>query len=680
MKRLFILTTLLLTLLSGLAMMTQWQPAQAKVLESSVTIPRHGTTMQAVANIQVKPNTPPTATVTISPTTPLDDDNLTLNYHYFDADGDAEELAKLQRFWYLNGQLQPAFTSITVPFQATAPQETWCATVRVYDGIEYGPVAPLACVTIGTGKNHAPQVLSATMMVVRQVAGSILRVTGIYSDVDLPCPNCGKKVESLPQTRILWFRDDVLQPEFNNLAELPRSVTIAGEVWHVTLQVFDGIDTSGIVKTLPVMIVTSMGNTPPKAIVRIVPIDSSNGRVLPGAPVDNNNLRVEYDFFDADGQVEQGSLIYWYNPLTQTKYNDQVTIPASETQVGQVWYVRVIPCDGRDCGLAVDSDSVQILSNPYNNPPIVEGLRLLPLVPYITDSINLQYVFKDSDGDIELGTQIRWTNNGKEESLLDDITKVPSLMLNLGDTWCVTVLPKDGRGALGKLYGPACVTIGASFINDVPKVEQVYISPINLPNNQFRKPTNNENLELRYTFIDDNCIPSHYKNCEYDSEIRWYKDGSPQTAFDDLTVVSDTATLPGEKWYATIRPHDGLAFGQMVTAPETVINHPPALLAVTFIPLSPTVATAFTTTCVYTDADGDPPSFFSYRWSRNGIPIAIYNDKASLPAQTTKEGETWTVTCTAHDGIEAGNTLSETVSFNTPTPIPCTLNKRAIPR
>jgi len=368
MKRLALLTTLLLTLLSSLTMMTQWQPAQAKVLESSVTMPRYGTTMELVANVQVKPNTPPTATITISPTNPLDDDNLTLSYLYFDVDGDNEQPDKVQLFWLLDNQLQPAYTSAIIPFEATNPQETWCATVRVYDGKEYGPIAPSACVTIGTGQNHAPQVLSTTLMVQRYLTNTVLQVTGIYSDVDLPCFYCGKKVETLPLETVAqfqWFRNDVLQPEFNNQTVITRSVTVTGEAWLVTLQVFDGIDTSGIVRTFPVMIGDPITHTLPKAEnVHIVPIDPTTGRIQHGDPVDSDNLSVRYDFVDAEGDDEQGSMIYWYNPLTRvTRYDGQVVIPASETQVGQSWYVQVIPCDGLDCGAKVDSDSVQIKPN-----------------------------------------------------------------------------------------------------------------------------------------------------------------------------------------------------------------------------------------------------------------------------------------------------------------------------
>ena len=636
---------------------------------------REGTTVESnEVYIQQKPNTPPTATVTIAPAVPLDDANLTLTYRYFDADGDAEQTDKVQLFWLLANQLQPAYTAMTVPMDATNPQETWCATVRVNDGQEYGPTAPLSCVTIGTGKNHPPQILSPTMTVQRQLAGHILRVTGIYSDVDLPCAWCGKKVESLPQTTMQWFRTEsphlvgVLQPEFNNQTEISRSVTITSELWYATLQLSDGIDASAIVQTQPMVEILppDKSNTPPIVEnVRIVPLDTGSGRKKSGDPVDSDNLYVDYDFHDNDGQPEQSSLIYWYNSLTHVvQYDGQRLIPNDVTQQNQTWYVRVMPCDGKDCGQMAASDSVQIRPDPYNSAPSLENLRLVPTEPGITDALELAYQFKDLDqGDSELGTQIRWTNNGKLKPALDDKSKVRSDLLDEGDTWCVEVRPADQLGAQGKWYGPLCVTIKASSVNRCPTAEQVYISAANLPHNQSRKPADGENLELHYNFMDRDCAPSAYKTCEHNSEIRWSQNGVNQAAFDNLTIISATTTLPGDSWSATLRPHDGQCLGDKVTPLAVVINHQPELSGVSFTPMSPTPALTLTATCAYNDADGDAPSLLAYRWSRDGVPIPQYDDQASLAPQALHEGETWTVTCTAHDGIESGNTMSGTVKI-----------------
>jgi len=555
-----------------------------------------------------------------------------------------------------------------VPLDATNPQETWCATVRVHDGQEYSPIAPPACVTVGTGKNHPPQVFSATTMVQRQSVGSVLRVTGIYSDEDLPCPYCNKKVETLPLTTVVqtqWFRDDALQPEFNNQTEITRSVTYTGESWHVTVQLFDGIDYSAIVKT-PLVTFRDIltRNTPPKVEnVRIVPV--VNGRKQPGDPVDSDNLQVEYDFKDADGQLEQGSQIYWYNPLTQvTQYNGHLTIPYSETQRNQTWFVRVIPCDGLDCGINGDSDSVQIRPDPYNSPPIVENLRIIPSEPGITTPLELKYHFRDADrGDTEGLSQIRWTSNSKPRPQLDNISKVRSDLLVEGDTWCVIVMPVDIRDEKGNWSTSRCATIKANPNKHQPQAEKVYLSSTNLPDNQARKPADSENLELHYNFIDDDCFPTDYKTCEHDSEIHWYKDGSLQAIFDNLTVVSATATAPGQKWHATIRPHDGEYFGAVVNAPQVVINHQSELSGITFSPMLPVAGELLTATCAYTDADGDLASTLTYRWSRDGVADTTYDDQPSLPVQTTQAGQTWTVSCTPHDGIEAGMFLTATVNI-----------------
>ena len=50
----------------------------------------------------------------------------------------------------------------------------------------------------------------------------------------------------------------------------------------------------------------------------------------------------------ADGLAELGSQIRWYmNGALQAGLNDQLSVPASTTQIGQTWYFTVIPGDFR---------------------------------------------------------------------------------------------------------------------------------------------------------------------------------------------------------------------------------------------------------------------------------------------------------------------------------------------
>ena len=88
-------------------------------------------------------------------------------------------------------------------------------------------------------------------------------------------------------------------------------------------------------------------NQPPSALdVRIMP----DGNV----PVDES-IMLSYIFDDADGDFEANSQIRWTNNgVVDSTYNDQMTLPASATSVGDTWTVSVTPYDGKDFGSTVN--------------------------------------------------------------------------------------------------------------------------------------------------------------------------------------------------------------------------------------------------------------------------------------------------------------------------------------
>ncbi|MDI6856366.1 MAG: fibronectin type III domain-containing protein, partial [Candidatus Thermoplasmatota archaeon] len=120
------------------------------------------------------------------------------------------------------------------------------------------------------------------------------------------------------------------------------------------------------------------------------------------------------------------------------------------------------------------------------------------------------------------------------------------------------------------------------------------------------EPKTTDDLVASYTYYD------YDADAESGTEIRWYKyeDDVPvlQEAYNDTTVPS-AATAKGQVWYFTVKPKDGIDFGDLVTsATVTILDSAPTLTNPTIEPAEGDVDTEFTFSVTYTDADGDAPT------------------------------------------------------------------------
>jgi hypothetical protein len=105
--------------------------------------------------------------------------------------------------------------------------------------------------------------------------------------------------------------------------------------------------------------VTLLNSAPVASDLKIYPVRSSNVRL------DSEALGVLYTYTDPDGQLETSSQIRWYmNGVLQAGLNDQRTVAADTTQIGQTWYYTVTPRDlGGAYGDTQTSPTVTIRAN-----------------------------------------------------------------------------------------------------------------------------------------------------------------------------------------------------------------------------------------------------------------------------------------------------------------------------
>jgi hypothetical protein len=95
-------------------------------------------------------------------------------------------------------------------------------------------------------------------------------------------------------------------------------------------------------------------------IGNIAPV-AENLVISPVSPTTGDDLIGSYDYSDADGNPESGTIIRWYkDSVVQADYNDLLTVPSSATSQGEQWGFRVRPSDGIRDGVTVTSEPVTI--------------------------------------------------------------------------------------------------------------------------------------------------------------------------------------------------------------------------------------------------------------------------------------------------------------------------------
>ncbi|MDM8520310.1 PKD domain-containing protein [Anaerolineales bacterium HSG6] len=109
-----------------------------------------------------------------------------------------------------------------------------------------------------------------------------------------------------------------------------------------------------------------------------------------------------------------------------------------------------------------------------NSIPQLFGVVITPTEPTVNETLVVTYTFFDTDGDTENASLIRWRVEGVgERSDYDNQTTIPPEATTVGETWCATVQPYDGK-EYGEAVEAGCVTIISSstnqFFNFVPMV------------------------------------------------------------------------------------------------------------------------------------------------------------------------------------------------------------------
>jgi hypothetical protein len=464
--------------------------------------------------------------------------------------------------------------------------------------------------------NNRPTATPLALMPLAPKTGDDLTGTHGYQDPDN---------DAQSGTEVRWFKNQQEQPALFGTLTVPASATTRGEQWYFTVRPRDGLEFGRLEKS-PVV---TIGNTPPAA---------ATPAILPAPPRTADTLTASYGFTDADNDSESGSELHWFRDnVEQPGLLNQSTVPASETAKGQLWYFTVRPRDGSDLGAAVTSPVVVIA----NTPPSASNVQISPSSPSSNSSLSVSYGYVDADGDTELGSEIRWYLNGALQEGLNNVRMVPGNLVQLGDTWFYTLRPRDGAD-LGTLVTSTTVEVGSS----APTVTNVQITP--------NPPRTDHILTASYTYSDPDNQP------ETNSQIRWFKNGVAQTAYNNLTKVPANATTKGDLWSFTITPCDNTPrCGVQQTSPTvTIANTAPTASTPSVGPANPKATDALTASYGYADADSDAESGSEIRWIKNGVEQTSLLNQRTLNTGTAAKGQTWYFTVRPKDGTDIGELVT----------------------
>ena len=221
-------------------------------------------------------------------------------------------------------------------------------------------------------------------------------------------------------------------------------------------------------------------------------------------------------------------------------------------------------------------------------------------------------------------------------------------------------------------YGESDWYTGFFRLNNAPSVANIAVLPL--------VPYGNDDLEAYYQFVDD---PGEVESPL--TEIKWYKASSPAVEVVELAnqkTVLSSYTQPGQTWYFTVRPHDGVDYGTLYNSPIVIIsNRPPQAVILGIIPSDPRAGQEIGSSFILSDPDGDNVSA-TIEWYKNGVPQPELRNSDKVPSGYVKARDKWFFTILPFDGYEYGQVAKSqevTIANSIPELLSISVNGLSLP-
>jgi parallel beta-helix repeat protein len=577
----------------------------------------HMLTESTNVTIYLENTAPQVSNIILQPSNPTTISDLELDYEYSDDENDQEGSSMI--LWYVNGVHNTSHNNKkTILSSFTHKGQTWFCEIIPNDGTTYG--TPMTSMPVSI-QNTPPTATNVTIDETSPSSSDDLHINYTFFDID-----------DDPETRSShrWLVNDGSGWQYSgyDTMELSWIYTKKGENWKCEVTPSDG-DSNGITKSSQVV---TIGNTAPEITGAVV---------IPEFPESNQSLNFKYEYYDLDNDPESGSIIQWFkNDQEQLDLNGSISISPTLTSKGDKWHYIVIPFDGEQYGTPVQSSSVYI----ENTPPKILNIEILPENPTTADDLTVTYEFYDEDGDTEsFDTIVEWLKwSGVEFTHTGlRVKTLSSSYTTKNEIWTCEITPHDNL-----TYGDTVrCNINVTIQNLVPSVMDVEITPL--------YPKTDADLVANYDYIDLDDDP------EDGTEISWFRDSAEVLELKNQLTISRNFTEKGQVWHFTVRPKDGLEFGNIVESQKiTIQNSKPTATNLTISPPFPLGDDNLKASYIFFDIDNDTESASEIRWYKNGLLQAYYNDKYEVNSSSTEKGDLWYFTLRVNDGTDYSYEIS----------------------
>ncbi|MEK6749261.1 MAG: hypothetical protein AABY83_08655 [Pseudomonadota bacterium] len=523
---------------------------------------------------------------------------LTASYIYLDTDLDAEA----STFQWSNGSnVIDTQRAYRVQPSDTGKPLTVTVTPVAKSGLSPGIAVTSATLLIG---NSAPVANAVGVRVngatgtVKAFVGDTLRGVYSYSDLDL---------DKEGTTAFAWYRSGA-------------TVAVSTAVEYIVTR-----DDSGKTLTFEVTPIAQAGTTRGQAIqATAITIDNSapqarNVTLIANATpaVVGSILTASYAYFDADGDIENGSVVRWLRSgavitdTTGANYTTKdYTLVAADAGKAVTFEITPKAATGVLTGNVTLSSSI----SPNNSAPTASGVVIDQATASVGTSLTASFTFADSDKDAPGASLYAWRQTGAGTVIgtgQNYVVKPTDAHKSLS----VTVTP---YAATGTNPGVAITSPARTIDNSAPSIT----GAVNIVGNLYTRET----LTASYTTFTD---PDG--DAESGTTYQWYR-GTNMIGGATSINYTITSSDIGQSLTVKVTPKDGVygGVGAVVTsAAVTPVNLAP--VASNVIIAKNAAGDTVAVTYDYSDYEIDAQGATQIAWLRNGVTVGSGTTYALTP-------------------------------------------------
>ncbi|MHA2276562.1 MAG: hypothetical protein ACXAC2_12375, partial [Candidatus Kariarchaeaceae archaeon] len=514
----------------------------------------------------------------------------------------------------------------------TAKGQFWSYTIQVFDGESFSFEYDSLLISI---ENSVPEVVPGSLSITPSEPIPWEPLTLVYTWFDADVGDIERDSE------IHWYKNNVLQPSFNDSLVIDESYLYKDDRWNVTIKPGDGSSFGNVVE-LSIII----GNTRPEVITN--GLGATTAYTTTSLNV-NTSFSQFLTFYDADGDTIVWIEYKWYvNNVENSTYYNQTTIPASETTKGEQWQFTLQIADPENRSDLFYSVILEI----QNTPPEVSNVAISPgyTTLYTNNTLDLYWDYFDADFDPEIISQIKitWYKNGLEQPGLANLTNIPVNLVNKGDNWMVEVQVFDGAGFSNPMIvGPRTIQNTQGIINNI------------FLNNNVATMNVTTDINLNWAFIDADGDGANAYNITWfrstNAGVTW----SHQPMWNNLSTITALNLTKGEAWFALISIFDGETWSRTYSSQViAIINAIPQVDTLLFVNTSYehflVEDELIQVSYVFFDADSSDNDQSTIMWFINGIYQPQYDNLTIIPASETAVGQLWSFQVVPGDGTDSG--------------------------